>query len=118
MPQFILLRLPNDHTAGGSIRATETRGSVADNDLAIGRVVDAVSHSAYWNDTAILILEDDAQDGPDHVDSHRSIALIVSKFSPTPETGAEVAESHSLTVLSIPPSIWSARSNRYWGFRR
>jgi hypothetical protein len=54
---------------------------VADNDLALGRVVDAVSHSPYWDDTAIFILEDDAQDGGDHVDAHRSIAFVVSKYS-------------------------------------
>src|SRR5262249_50218167 len=66
MPQFILLRLPNDHTAGGEKGQPRPTASVADNDLAVGRVVDAVSHSAYWDDTAILILEDDAQDGPDH----------------------------------------------------
>jgi DNA-binding beta-propeller fold protein YncE len=84
MPQFILLRLPNDHTAGGKKGKPKPAASVADNDLAIGRVVDAVSHSPYWDDTAFLILEDDAQDGPDHVDSHRSIALVISKYSPLP----------------------------------
>ena len=52
--------------------------------MAVGRVVDAVSHSPYWDDTAFLILEDDAQDGPDHIDSHRSIALVISKYSPLP----------------------------------
>jgi DNA-binding beta-propeller fold protein YncE len=82
MPQFILLRLPNDHTAGGTKNKPKPTASVADNDLAIGRVVDAVSHSAYWEDTAFLILEDDAQNGPDHVDSHRSIALVISKYAP------------------------------------
>ena len=82
MPQFILLRLPNDHTAGGKKGLPKPAASVADNDLAIGRVVDAVSHSPYWDDTAFLILEDDAQNGPDHVDSHRSIALVISKYSP------------------------------------
>jgi DNA-binding beta-propeller fold protein YncE len=82
MPQFILLRLPNDHTAGGAKGQPRPAASLADNDLAVGRVVDAVSHSPYWDDTAILILEDDAQDGPDHVDSHRSIALVISKYSP------------------------------------
>jgi hypothetical protein len=82
MPQFILLRLPDDHTAGGTKGKPRPAASVADNDLAIGRVVDAVSHSSYWDDTAFLILEDDAQDGPDHVDSHRSIALVVSKYAP------------------------------------
>jgi hypothetical protein len=55
---------------------------VADNDLALGRVVDAVSHSSYWDDTAFFILEDDAQDGADHVDSHRSPALVISKYAP------------------------------------
>jgi hypothetical protein len=82
MPQFILLRLPDDHTAGGTKGKPRPAASVADNDLAIGRVVDAVSHSSYWDDTAFLILEDDAQDGPDHVDSHRSIALVISKYAP------------------------------------
>jgi DNA-binding beta-propeller fold protein YncE len=86
MPQFVLLRLPNDHTAGGRKGKPRPTASVADNDLAIGRVADAISHSPYWDDTAILILEDDAQDGPDHVDSHRSIALVISKYSPVPKS--------------------------------
>jgi hypothetical protein len=86
MPQFVLLRLPNDHTAGGSKGKPRPSASVADNDLAIGRVVDAVSHSPYWDDTAFLILEDDAQNGPDHVDSHRSIALVISKYAPLAAT--------------------------------
>ena len=85
MPQFILLRLPNDHTAGLTKGLPTPSAAVADNDLAVGRVVDAVSHSPYWDDTAIFILEDDAQDGPDHVDSHRSIALVISKYSPRRE---------------------------------
>jgi len=82
MPQFTMLRLPNDHTAGLTKNKPRPAASVADNDLAVGRVVDAVSHSPYWDDTAFLILEDDAQDGPDHVDSHRSIALVISKYAP------------------------------------
>ncbi len=86
MPQFILLRLPNDHTAGLTKNQPGPAASVADNDLGIGRVIDALSHSSYWDDTAVLILEDDAQDGPDHVDSHRSTALVISKYSPLPET--------------------------------
>jgi hypothetical protein len=55
--------------------------SVADNDLAVGRVAEAISHSPYWDDTAIFILEDDAADGPDHVDAHRSPALVISKYA-------------------------------------
>ena len=56
---------------------------MADNDLAVGRVVEALSHSPYWDDTALFILEDDAQDGGDHVDAHRSTALEISKYSPS-----------------------------------
>ena len=56
--------------------------SVSDNDLAVGRAVEAISHSPFWEDTAFFILEDDAQDGADHVDAHRSIAFVVSKYAP------------------------------------
>jgi DNA-binding beta-propeller fold protein YncE len=118
MPQFILLRLPNDHTAGGTRDKPRPAASVADNDLAVGRVVDAVSHSPYWDDTAFLILEDDAQNGPDHVDSHRSIALVISKYSPLPATQGDAAAApfvdHSFyttinmvrtieSLLGVPP---------------
>ena len=81
MPQFIQLRLPNDHTAGTRPGMPTPKSSVADNDLAVGRAVEAISHSAYWDDTAFFILEDDAQNGADHVDAHRSLALVVSKYS-------------------------------------
>jgi hypothetical protein len=82
LPQFVLLYLPNDHTHGTAVGMPRPAASVADNDLAVGRVVEAVSNSPYWDDTAILILEDDAQDGADHVDAHRSTAYVVSKYSP------------------------------------
>ena len=82
MPNFVMLRLPNDHTAGTRPGSPRPEASVADNDLAVGRAVEAVSHSPYWNDTAFFILEDDAQDGADHVDAHRSVALVISKYSP------------------------------------
>jgi DNA-binding beta-propeller fold protein YncE len=82
LPQFVLLYLPDDHTGGTRPNFPRPAASVADNDLALGRVVDAVSHSPYWEDTAIFVLEDDAQDGADHVDAHRSIAFVVSKYSP------------------------------------
>lgn len=109
MPQFILLRLPNDHTAGGMKDMPRPTASVADNDLAIGRVVDAVSHSAYWDDTAFLILEDDSQNGPDHVDSHRSLALVISKYSPAPRGEGEAVKSfvdHSFyTTVNVVRTI-------------
>jgi len=86
--------------------------SVADNDLAVGRVVEAVSHSPYWDDTAIFILEDDAQDGADHVDAHRSTALVISKYSPRPAGRTFVDHNFYTTVnmvhtmevlLGLPP---------------
>jgi DNA-binding beta-propeller fold protein YncE len=82
LPAFVLLYLPDDHTGGTRPERPRPAASVADNDLALGRVVDAISHSPYWDDTAIFILEDDAQDGGDHVDAHRSITFVVSKYSP------------------------------------
>jgi DNA-binding beta-propeller fold protein YncE len=82
LPQFVLLYLPDDHRGGTRPDRPRPAASVADNDLALGRVVDAVSHSPYWDDTAIFVLEDDAQDGADHVDAHRSIAFVISKYSP------------------------------------
>ena len=82
LPQFVLLYLPDDHTGGTRPAHPRPTASVADNDLAVGRVVDGVSHSPYWQDTAIFVVEDDAQDGADHVDAHRSIALVISKYSP------------------------------------
>jgi len=90
MPQFILLYLPDDHTGGVKKGYPTPAASVADNDLALGRVVEAVSHSAYWDDTAIFVIEDDAQDGPDHVDAHRSIAFAVSKYSPQGVEGGKL----------------------------
>jgi len=83
MPQFMQVRLPNDHTAGTSPGKPTPSASIADNDLAVGRLVEAISHSPYWDDTAIFIVEDDAQDGADHVDAHRSVALVISKYAPT-----------------------------------
>ncbi len=87
MPAFIELHLGNDHTAGTTPGGPTPASSVADNDLAIGRLVEAVSHSPYWQDTAFFILEDDAQNGADHVDAHRSPVLIVSRFAPHPAAG-------------------------------
>ncbi len=81
LPQLEIMRLPNDHTQGTKAGAPSPRAMVADNDFALGRLVDAVSHSVYWKDTAIFVLEDDAQNGPDHVDSHRSPAYVISAYS-------------------------------------
>jgi hypothetical protein len=81
LPVLSIIRLGNDHTAGTTPGAPTPRSMVADNDLALGRIVEAISQSEVWKDSAIFILEDDAQNGPDHVDAHRSVALVVSPFS-------------------------------------
>jgi len=100
LPSFVLLYLPDDHTGGTRPNLPRPAASIADNDLALGRVVDAVSHSAYWDDTAIFVLEDDAQDGADHVDAHRSIAFVVSKYSPGSATQPDV-EHHFYTTVNM-----------------
>jgi DNA-binding beta-propeller fold protein YncE len=105
MPDFILLRLGNDHTSGTTPGGPTPKSLVADNDLAIGRVVDAVSHSAYWNDTAFFILEDDAQNGADHVDAHRSMALVVSKYAPRAKDGGTFVDSRFYTTVSMVRTI-------------
>jgi DNA-binding beta-propeller fold protein YncE len=101
MPNFILLRLPDDHTAGTRPGGPTPKSSVADNDLAIGRVVEAVSHSAFWDDTAFFILEDDAQAGADHVDAHRSLALVISKYAPHTANGAPFIDSRFYSTVSV-----------------
>jgi YVTN family beta-propeller protein len=78
LPQFELVRLPCDHTSATRPGSRSPRAMVADNDYGVGQMVEAVSHSPYWKDTAIFVLEDDAQDGQDHVDAHRSIAFLIS----------------------------------------
>jgi len=111
LPQFTLLYLPDDHTGGTRPDKPTPQASVADNDLALGRVVDAVSHSPYWDDTAIFVIEDDAQDGADHVDAHRSIALVISKYAPhEPQPFVEhqfyttVSMVHTMeALLGLPP---------------
>jgi hypothetical protein len=80
LPRLELVRLPRNHTAGTSPGQSSPRACVADNDYAVGELVDMVSHSPYWKDTAICILEDDAQAGFDHVDCHRSPALVISAY--------------------------------------
>lgn len=80
MPQFQMVRFCRDHTAGTGAGKLSPRAMVADNDYAVGQLVEAVSHSKYWKDTVICVVEDDAQAGIDHVDCHRSIAFVVSPF--------------------------------------
>jgi DNA-binding beta-propeller fold protein YncE len=101
MPNFVLMRLGNDHTVGTRPGGPTPKASVADNDLAVGRVVEAISHSPFWDDTAFFILEDDAQNGADHVDAHRSIALVVSKYAPHGASDAPFVDSRFYSTVSV-----------------
>jgi DNA-binding beta-propeller fold protein YncE len=80
MPRLQIMRLPNDHTRGTSRRFRTPTAYVADNDLAFGQVIEAISHSKFWPESAIFVIEDDAQNGPDHVDAHRTIAFAISPY--------------------------------------
>ena len=80
MPRLIVMRLPNDHTSGTRLGALTPSAMVADNDLALGRVVEGLSKSRFWPHLAIFVVEDDAQNGSDHVDAHRTVALAISPY--------------------------------------
>jgi YVTN family beta-propeller protein len=83
MPTVQFVYLPRDHTWTLSPQKTAPAAMVADNDWALGRIVEGVSHSPFWKDTAIFVTEDDAQDGADHVDGHRTVAQIISRYTQT-----------------------------------
>jgi YVTN family beta-propeller protein len=103
-----IVRLSNDHTDGLKANRPTPQFFVADNDYALGKMVEAVSQSPYWKNTAICVVEDDAQDGPDHVDAHRSIALVISAYN---RTGLLIHDFHNTVslirtmelLLGLPP---------------
>jgi hypothetical protein len=108
MPRLVVLRLPNDHTSGTRVGRPTPRAYAADNDLALGRILEGLSHSSFWSSTAVFVVEDDAQDGPDHVDAHRSVALLAGPYV---RRGAVVHEMYSTCsllrtmelILGLPP---------------
>jgi hypothetical protein len=81
MPRFIVMRLGNDHTSGTTAGKIAPLSAMADNDYALGMIVEALSRSKFWPKMAIFVLQDDAQNGPDHVDSHRSPAYVLSPYT-------------------------------------
>jgi YVTN family beta-propeller protein len=81
LPRLVLILLYDDHTEGTSPGFPTPRAQVADNDLALGRIVEAISHSRYWKESAIFVTEDDSQDGLDHVDGHRTVGLAISPYT-------------------------------------
>jgi YVTN family beta-propeller protein len=80
LPRFIVMSLGEDHTTGTTPGTFTPEACVGSNDLALGRLVEAVSHSKSWPETAIFVIEDDAQNGPDHVDAHRTVGLVISPY--------------------------------------
>jgi YVTN family beta-propeller protein len=125
LPQLSFVRLPNDHTNGTAPGRAIPQAYMADNDLALGRIVDVVSHSRFWKDTAIFVTEDDAQNGPDHVDAHRTVSYVISPYTQTGaidstqyDTAGMVATIEDL--LGLPPmAIGDQRAIRMWkGFSR
>jgi DNA-binding beta-propeller fold protein YncE len=83
MPALMLMRLPNDHTSGTAPGKIAPLSSFADNDYALGMIVEGLSRSRFWPSTAIFVIEDDSQNGPDHIDSHRSPAFLISPYTHT-----------------------------------
>jgi hypothetical protein len=96
LPNLSILHLSSDHTNGYGQKTPTPQFYVAENDYAVGRLIEEVSASPYWKDTAIFIVEDDAQDGPDHVDAHRSLAFIISAYN---RRGALVHDFHNTVSL-------------------
>jgi YVTN family beta-propeller protein len=81
MPDLTLMILPNDHTEGTSAGWCTPKACVADNDLGLGKIVEGLSHSSFWKSMAILVVEDDAQNGVDHMDGHRTVAMVASPYA-------------------------------------
>jgi YVTN family beta-propeller protein len=108
VPQFNTIRISNDHTSGQRLGKISPTSAVADNDLALGQLVEHISQSAIWKESVIFVLEDDAQNGPDHIDAHRSPALVISPYTRrgsvnhTLYTTAGVLRTMEL-ILGLPP---------------
>jgi YVTN family beta-propeller protein len=120
VPAFISLRFPNDHTEGLNLNRPTPFAHAADNDLAVGMFVDYLSHSPIWKESLVFIVEDDAQNGPDHVDAHRSTAYIAGGYvkqgfvDHTAYTTTSLLRTMEL-ILSLPPmSQYDAASNTLW----
>lgn len=107
MPELEILHLPADHTAGARPGRCTPRACMADNDLALGRIVEALSRSPFWKNTAVFVVEDDSQAGPDHIDSHRSVLLVISPYSRRGTIHRFVNTTDVLAtieeILGIPP---------------
>jgi hypothetical protein len=108
VPNFIVMGLGEDHTQGTAPGAFTPKAQVASNDLAIGRIVETVSKSKVWSSFAIFIIEDDAQNGPDHIDSHRTVGMLISPYIKRGTVDSTMYSTVSMLrtielLLGIPP---------------
>ena len=108
LPEFMMMLLPNDHTSGTASGYPTPAASVADNDLALGRVVEALSRSRFWKDTCIFVVEDDPQNGFDHIDGHRTVAMVISPYSRLRKVDSTNYNQTSMVrtielILGLPP---------------
>jgi DNA-binding beta-propeller fold protein YncE len=121
MPQLLILRLGGDHTSGTTPGKIAPLSAAADNDQGVGMLVEAVSKSRFWNETAIFIIEDDAQNGPDHVDSHRSPSYVISPWvkrrtvNSTMYNQASVLRTMEIILGLHPMTIYDAGARPMFG---
>jgi YVTN family beta-propeller protein len=121
LPRLSILRLGNDHTAGTRPGYPTPRAMVAENDLALGRIVETISRSRFWKESAIFVLEDDAQNGPDHVDAHRSVALVISPYVRRAAVDSTLYTTSGMLrtielILGVPPmSQYDAAATPMYG---
>jgi YVTN family beta-propeller protein len=117
MPNLVMIQMPSDHTEGTTPGFSTPKACLADNDLAVGQVVEGISHSKFWKSTLILIVEDDAQDGLDHIDGHRTVALAVSPYTQRAAIDSTFYSQVSMVktielILGVPPmSIFDLIAN-------
>jgi YVTN family beta-propeller protein len=120
MPRLQVLSLPGDHTVGTVPGFPTPRAMMAENDYALGRIVEAVSKSRFWKSTAIFVIEDDTQGGPDHVDSHRTVALVASPYirrgyvDSTMYSSSSVLRSMEMLLGLAPMSQYDAAATPMW----
>ena len=108
LPRFMVMSLGEDHTTGTRPGTFTPQACVASNDLALGRIVEAVSQSKSWPETAIFVIEDDAQNGPDHVDAHRTVGLVISPYTKRKHLDSTQYSTVSMIrtielILGLPP---------------
>ncbi|MCI0704515.1 MAG: beta-propeller fold lactonase family protein, partial [Planctomycetia bacterium] len=108
MPQFIIMSLGEDHTDGTRVGSYTPQACVGSNDLGLGKLVEAVSNGPLWKETAIFVIEDDAQNGPDHVDAHRTVGLVISPYTKRKFVDSTQYQTVSMIrtmelILGLPP---------------